>query len=105
MAHNEGAGVGLFEFDEEGMDGALLGFGAGILGFLVVGGHASDVADADGVLVVVQTVGTGLFIWMSFVDAAIAVYDVVITDAFPASGFMPAGVVLAFGGGTTVDDD
>lgn len=100
----------MLEFDEEGTEGALLSFGTGVLGFLVVCGHASDVADAYGVLVVVLTVSTDLFLWASFVDAAIAVDDVVIADAFPASGFVPAvnvldGVVLVFGRGGAVDDD
>lgn len=43
-------------------------------------------------------------------DAAIAIDDEMIADAFPAFGFMPAVdvgncIVTAFGGGTTMDDD
>lgn len=43
-------------------------------------------------------------------DAAIAVDDVVVADALPASGFVPTvnvlnGIVLAFGRGGAVDDE
>ena len=104
VAHDEGARVGLLEFDEEGTQSGFLFGGTSVLGFLAVGSHSSDVADANGVFVVVQTVGTDLFLWASFVDAAVAVDDVVIADSFPTSGFVPAvdvldGVVLAFGCG------
>ncbi len=99
----------MFEFHEEGTYGGFLFRCSGILGFLIIGGHASDVTDADGVLVVVQTVSTDLFLWTSFVDAAVTVDDVVITDAFPASCFVPMvdildSVVLAFGSCGAVDD-
>lgn len=110
VSHDEGSRVGLLEFDEESSEGGALLGSSGIFGFFVVGGHASDVTDTDGVSIVVHAVGTDLFFWASFVDAAIAIDDVVITDAFPTSGFVPAidvldGIVLAFGSGGAVDDD
>lgn len=43
-------------------------------------------------------------------NAAISIDDELVADAFPTLGFVPTvnvgnGVVLAFGGGTTMDDD
>ena len=77
-----------------------------LLGFV----ETSDVADSDGVRVVVQAVSPHLFDGPAIVDAAVKVYHEVITDAAESTLLVPPvdvldGEVTAFDGGTAVDDD
>ncbi len=97
----------MLEFDKEGAHGGFLLWGAGV-GCFAVGIKTAFVTDSDAMLVVVQTMGSDLGFWASSVDAAIAVDDVVVADAFPTSGFVPAVNLFYAGGligtdGTAVD--
>lgn len=65
--------------------------GVGIAAF---GVHSADVADADGVVVVVPDVGSGIFLVTSLVDAAVLVDDPVVADHGPVLGAVaPVDVV------------
>jgi len=71
---------------------------------------ATDVADAYGGGVMTPAVSSGLFDVTADVDTAVTIDDIVVADAFEATGAMPAvdvgnGIVAALGGGGTMDDD
>ena len=85
----------------------LGGTGVGIATFLVL---ATNVADANGMLVVVADVGSCILLLTTLVDGAILVDDPVVTDASPALGLVHAvdvlnGYRLAGTGATAVYDD
>lgn len=65
--------------------------GVGITALLI---HAALVADADGMLVVVEHMGAGILLRTAFVDVALTVDVPVIADHGPAPGTMPAVDVL-----------
>ena len=109
VACDEGTGVLLPEVAEETDEGALLGTGAGV-GGLALGVEATFVADADAVGVVAGAVGANLGFGTTRLDGAVAEDDVVIADAVPATGTMPAVNLDGSGGlvgtdGTAVDED
>lgn len=91
-------------------EGCALLWSSGIFGRLAVSRKTSDVADAYAMGIVPLTMCSGLGDGASCVYCAVAVNDVVIADALPASFAVPAvyvshGEVLAFGCGGAVDDD
>ena len=95
---------------EELFEGFFLLLRACVLGCLAVGGHTTDVADADGIAIVPGAVCSLLGDGASGVDAAVAIDDVVIPDIAEASLEVPLsdlsdGEVLSFGCGGAVDDD
>lgn len=78
---------------------------------VVEGGESADVADADGVCVVVEAVCSCHFFGSAWVDGAVECDDVVVADAVAESSlavpevYVPWCVVPSFGGGTAVYDD
>ena len=109
VTHNEGFGILLLESAEELEQGSLLGTCACVLG--IAGGvESSFVTDAKGVGVVAGAVGANLGFGTPRLDGAVAEDDVVIADAVPAPGAMPAVNLDGGGGlvgtyGTAVDED
>lgn len=98
------------EADEKTAQGVLLLRRSRILGMLAVGCASPDVADADGGAVVPRAMGTDGVLGTPFVNAPVAVDDVVVTDGLEAPLLVPSGdvchgEVLAFGGGRAVDDE
>ena len=83
---------------------------ASVLWCLVVGGKSTDVADSNAVGVVSLAVCAYQLYRATFVDSAVEVDDVVVTDLGEATLTMPAvdvsdGERLAFGCGGAMDDD
>ena len=82
----------------------------GVLGCASVFGKSANVADAYAVGVVSSTMGSSLAYRATCMDAAIAIDDIMVAYLAKASGAMPTvdvgyGIVLAFDGGRTMDDD
>ena len=83
---------------------------ASVLWCLVVRSKTTDIADADAVGVVPLAVCASQLYRATFVDSAVEVDDVVVTDLGEATLTMPAvdvsdGERLAFGCGGAMDDD
>lgn len=89
MTDNLGLRVGVLQLFKQIVEGGLLGGrpGVGIAALLI---HAADVADADGVLVVVADMGTGHGLGTTGLDVALLVDDPVVAALQPPSGTMPA---------------
>ena len=88
----------------------LLLWRACVLGCFSVLGHTTDVADANAVGIMPQTMGASYVFSTSLVDAAVTIDDIVITYVGKMAGQVPTAnilhrEVLAFGGGTAVYDD
>ena len=80
MTHDEGARIGLLEFDEEGTHGGTL-LGSASVGRFAVGIKASFIADADAMAVVVLHMGADNRLWSASFDAAISTDYIVVADA------------------------
>lgn len=109
MACDLGLGIGCLEVFQEEPEGRLLlrGAGVGMLAALIL---AADVADADGVLVVVLHVFTCKLFVAALGDVAFLVDDPVVADVGEVAGQVPAayvidGDLLADTGVGTMDDD
>ena len=109
VAHNLGFGVRPLEILQQKPEGCLLFGSTGVVvaPFVV---DATDIADADGMLVVVAHVGSGILLVTAFMDAAVLVDDPVVAYHGPVLGFVEA--VDVFDGpsftdprGRAVDDD
>lgn len=74
---------------EELEKGLLLGFSSSVFG-MTLRVETTDIADADAVSIVVFDVSTFLFQRSAGMDAAVLVDDVVVADAIPISGSVPA---------------
>lgn len=87
MADDFGLGIGFLQvFEQEPEGGLLLGStSVGITASIV---HAANVADANGMLVVVLDVGTGIFLWTAWMNASILINDPVVATTGPALGLM-----------------
>ena len=82
MTDDLGLRIGFFQvFKQEPEGGLLLGSASiGIAAFVV---HATNVADADGVLVVVLDMGTGILLGTARMNRSILIDDPVIAAAGP----------------------
>ena len=80
VADDLGVGVGFLQvFEQEPKGGLLLGSaGIGITASIV---HAANVADTNGVLVVVLDMGTGILLGSSWMNASILIKDPVVATA------------------------
>ena len=80
MADDLGLGIGFLQvFEQEPKGGLLLGSaGIGITASIV---HAANVADADGMLVVVLDVGTSILLRTSWMNASVLINDPVVATA------------------------
>ena len=109
MTHDEGAGVGMFEFDEEGTHRGFL-LGCSGIGCFAVGIKATFVADADAVLIVVKTMGSYHGHGTALFDGSISTDDVMVADALPSTLLVPlvnlrcAGGLIVTDSGTMDDD-
>lgn len=110
MAVDGGVGVHAEEDDEQVEEGAFLLGRAGVLRSEVVV-EATNIADADGVLVVARGVGASLLDGAAELDGAIEADHEVVADVGPVVAVnVPATdvccrKVLTFLGGGTVDDE
>ena len=77
MADDLGLGIGFFQVFEQEPEGGLL-LGSASIGITTSIIHATNVADANGVLVVVLDVGTGIFLWTAWMNASILINDPVV---------------------------
>ena len=109
VADNLGLRVRPLEILQQEPEGSLLFGSTGVVvaPFVV---DASDIADADGMLVVVAHVGSGILFVTALVDAAILVDDPVVANHGPVLGFVTAVDVFdspfsAGSCGRAVDDD
>lgn len=84
MAHDEGAGEVPLQLAQQGQERCLLFRGAGV-GGMAGGGESAFVADAHGVAVVAQAVGTDFFEGAAAVDFAVAGDVEVVADVAPAT--------------------
>lgn len=83
MADDFGLRIGFFQVLEQEPKGGLL-FGSTSIGIAAFVVHATNVADADGVLVVVLDMGTGKFLGTTWMNASILVDDPVVAAASPS---------------------
>lgn len=109
MTNNLGLGIGLLQVFEQEPEGGLL-FGSTSVGIAATGIHATNVAYADGVLVVVADMGTGEFLSTAGVNGAILIDHPVVAAAGPALGLVEVvevidGALLVDLGVAAVDDD
>ena len=109
MAHDDRTGVLGVEAGDEGGEGAFLCFRARV-GIFAIAVKTALVAYADGVAVVVHTVGTHLFIRSPLLDGSVAPHHVVVADASPSLVLVPfidlfrrTGLIRSHCG--AVDDD
>ena len=109
VADDLGLGVRPLEILQQKPEGCLLFGSTGVVvaPFVV---DATDIADTDGMLVVVAYVGSGILLVTAFVDAAILVDDPVVAYHGPVLGFVTAVDVFdspfpAGSRGRAVDDD
>lgn len=98
------------KFGDEPNERSLLRLGASVLGRFAIGRAATNVANADGIGVMSQTVSTDLLNGSSFVNAAVEVNHEVITDAPEATLLVPGIDVgdregLAFRSRGTMNDN
>ena len=109
VAHDLGLGVRPLEILQQKPEGCLLFGSTGVVvAPLVV--NATDIAYADGMLVVVAHVGSGILFVTALVDAAILVDDPVVANHGPVLGFVTAvdvfdGPFSASPCSRAVDDD
>ena len=89
VANNLGIRVGLLQFFEQEPEGCLLPGSASvsIATFII---HAANVANTDGVLIVVLDMGTCEFLGTAGMNAAILIDYPVVAAAVPALGLVPA---------------
>ena len=109
VADNLGLRIGLLEVFEQEPEGGLL-LGSTGVDFTATVVFAADVADTDGMLVVVLDMGTGILLGTARMDAAILIDDPVVAAAGPALGLVPVvdvldGDLLGRIGGGAVDDN
>ena len=93
VADNPGLGIGLLEILQEEPEGGLLSGSAGV-GIAAFRVFTTDVADADGVAVVVLDVGAGVFLFAALLDGAVLLDHPVIADHSPAFGTVAAVDVI-----------
>ena len=93
MTNDFGLGIGLLQVFEQEPEGGLLlrSTGVGIAATVV---HATNVAYADGVLVVVADVGSGEFLCTAGVNGAILIDHPVVAAAGPALGLVEVVEVI-----------
>ena len=77
MADDLGLGIGFFQVFEQEPEGGLL-LGSASIGITTSIIHATNVADANGVLVVVLDMGTGILLGSSWMNASILINDPVV---------------------------
>ena len=103
MANDLGLGVTLLQIPEQEPEGCLLLGRAGVgIASLVI--QATDIADADGMFIVVSDMGTGLALRTTCLDGAILKDHPVIATAGPPLGTVTTvdigdGPLLALTGG------
>ena len=87
MADDLGLGIGFFQVFEQEPEGGLLFWSAsiGIVAFVV---HTANVANTDGVLVVVLDMGTGILLGTAGMNRSILIDDPVVAAAGPAFGLV-----------------
>ena len=95
MPDDLGVGVGFLQVFEQEPEGGLL-LGSASVGIAASIVHATNVAYADGVLVVVAYVGSGEFLCTAGVNGAILIDHPVVAAAGPALGLVE--VVEVFDG-------
>ena len=87
MADDLGLGIGFFQvFEQEPEGGLLLGSASIDINTSII--HATNVADANGVLVVVLDMGTSILLGTSWMNASILINDPVVATAGPALGLV-----------------
>lgn len=89
VADDLGLGVGLLEILQEEPEGCLL-FGSACVGRTALSIFTTNVTDADGVLIVVLDVGTGILLFTALLDGAVLLDYPVIADHGPALGAVTA---------------
>lgn len=109
MTNNLGLRIGLLQVFEQKPEGGLL-FGSTSVSIAATGIHATNVAYADGVLVVVADVGSGEFLCTAGVNCSILIDHPVVATARPALGLVEVvevidGALLVDLGVGAVDDD
>ena len=89
MTDNLGLGVALFQVFQEEPEGGFLCLGTGVchMAFLI---QAANIADANGMLVVVLDMSTGIHLFTAFMDATILVDDPVEANNGEVAGLVPA---------------
>ena len=101
----------VFQLLHKRQQGAFLFWSSRVLGSLTICRTTANVADSDGVCVVMKAVCAFLLQFAAKMYASIAVYDVVIADVLPPVAFhMPAayvfdGEVFAFSSRAAMDYD
>lgn len=87
MTDDLGVGVGFLQVFEQEPEGGLL-LGSASVGITASIVHATNVADANGVLVVVLDMGTGVLLGAAWMNASILINDPVVAAAGPAFGLV-----------------
>ena len=87
VADDLGVGVGFLQVFEQEPEGGLL-LGSASVGIAASIVHATNVADANGVLVVVLDMGTGILLGTARMNASILINDPVVAAAGPAFGLV-----------------
>ena len=80
MADDLGLGIGFFQVFEQEPEGSLL-LGSTSIGITASIVHTANVADADGMLVVVLDMGTGIFLGTTRMNASVLINDPVVATA------------------------
>ena len=80
VADDFGLGIGFLQVFEQEPEGGLL-LGSASVGIAASIVHATNVADANGVLVVVLDMGTGILLGSSWMNASILINDPVVATA------------------------
>ena len=93
MAYDFGMRIGLLQvFEQEPESGLLFGStGVGIAAFIV---HAANVANANGVRIVVTDVSTGELLGTAWVNGAVLINHPVVAAAGPALGLVEVVEVI-----------
>ena len=87
MADDLGLRIGFFQVFKQEPEGGLL-FGSASIGIAAFVVHTTNVADADGVLVVVLDMGTGILLGTTRMNRSILIDDPVVAAAGPALGLV-----------------
>ena len=80
MADDLGLGIGFLQVFEQEPEGGLL-LGSASIGITTSIIHATNVADANGVLVVVLDMGTSILLRTSWMNASVLINDPVVATA------------------------
>ena len=110
VTYDSGFWVFLFQVYKQRQQRGLLCKRAGVLRLLVVTIHATDITNAYRMSVVTSTMRTDYIHVAPWLDMAVSVYQIMITDVRPTLCLVPSsdviyGVVAALWRGRTMDDN